>query len=144
MKVYTISSITKFAVTVRSAGSFTPDRTVTANFNQSVTTYVTVNISYDSTYGNWSGPLNVYAAEIQGDGYIDGASGSVKVKKGSSVNIDIQGDLYLDGVWKENAGINNIYARQNGTIIGQSYNSFSISFTANYDTSVSISCYAGD
>lgn len=118
--------------------------TLTANFKQATITYVTINVSYDSTNGNWSGPLNVYAGEMQGDGYFEGSFGSVKVAKGSSVSINLQGDLYLDGIWKENAGINNIFARQNGTIIGQSYNSFSVSFTANYDTFVSISCFRGD
>ena len=111
---------------------------MTAKFTKNIAIeYVTVDIAFDN---DWSGTVSIRCAgNTIGDGYFSGTSGSIKVQKGSNVEIDIDSNLYQSNVLIPSAGIDSIRLYPGGIV----YNTYSISFIAAEDTKVNIRCVWG-
>ena len=133
-----LSSNTSYSFTVSS------NRTITGKFIKE-THPVRLFIRFDR---NFSGSVIVIGKVIGDSMNFTGSSGEITVEKGSIVKILVERGSLMDdsGTSLPNGGINNIIARDmdNYNTIGESTGKWDVTFTADSDVKVTISCYYGE
>ena len=96
---------------------------------------------------NFSGSVIVIGKVIGDSMNFTGSSGEITVEKGSIVKVLVERGSLMDdsGTSLPNGGINNIIARDmdNYNTIGESTGKWDVTFTADSDVKVTISCYYG-
>lgn len=117
--------------------------TITALFNKVVPKqYVTVRVSFNS---NFAGTVTATGAEIVGNTYFTGQSGTFKVLKGRTVTIRImRGTITFDGEEYPMAGVDNINVWGDSSSIASEKNTWSVTIPTNDNMiSVQVHCYTG-